>query len=96
MSRGDDREAAELIRSILANDQRAITAHDYATQSPAEALPDRVRSLLKRRAAATDRRNVAYQTWATERQEYELSKEQAREQHISRNRDRSSDYGIEL
>jgi hypothetical protein len=94
--RGDSREAAGQIHSILTNDQRAVTAHDYAAQASDEALPDRVRSLLKRRVAATDRRNADYLAWHTEKQEYERSVEQAREQHLSRSRDRSSDYGMEL
>lgn len=90
------RVVADLIRSILANDQPAITAHDYATHIRSEALPDRVRSLLKDVSAATDRRKSNYQAWQSERQEYERNREQAREQHIGRSRDRGSDYGVEL
>jgi hypothetical protein len=56
-------EAADLIRAILANDQPAITAHDYATRTRCEALPDRVRSLLERRSAATGRRKSSDQAW---------------------------------
>jgi hypothetical protein len=59
-------------------------------------LVDRVRSLLQRRAAATDRRNAVYQAWHTERQAAARELEQTREQHASRERDRSSDYGLEL
>jgi ATP-dependent exoDNAse (exonuclease V) alpha subunit len=96
-TRGDSREAAALIRGILANhDQPAIAAHAYATHTPAVALPDRVRSALERRAAATHRRNADYQAWQTERQDAARSMDQVRVQHISRNRGRSSDYGIEL
>jgi hypothetical protein len=58
---GDNREAADLIRSILANDQPAVTAHDYATKTLGAALPDRVCSVVERRAAVTCRRNGAYQ-----------------------------------
>jgi conjugative relaxase-like TrwC/TraI family protein len=96
MNRGDSHQAADLIRSILANDQPAVTAHDYAAHTLGEALPDRVRSLLQRRAAATDRRHAVYQAWHTEKQAAARELEQAREEHISRSRDRSSDYGIEL
>jgi hypothetical protein len=95
-TRGDNHQAADLIRGILANDQPAITAHDYAAHTLGEALPDRVRSLLEQRAAATDRRNAVYQAWHAEREDFERQREQAREQHISRSRDRSSDYGLEL
>jgi hypothetical protein len=95
-NRGDSTEAVDLIRGILANDQPAITAHDYAAHTLGAALPDRVRSLLQRRAAATERRNAVYQAWHTEREHLTRDLEQAREQHISRSQDRSSDYGLEL
>jgi conjugative relaxase-like TrwC/TraI family protein len=95
-TRGDNQEAVDLLRGILANDQPAVTAHDYAAHSRGEALPDHVRSLLQRRAVATDRRNAVYQAWQTQWQDVARQMDQAREQHISRNLDRSSDYGIEL
>jgi len=94
--RGANQEAVDLLRGILAHDQPSVTAHDYAANTRGEALPDRVRSLLERRAAATDRRNAVYQAWHTEREAAAREWEQAREQHISRSLDRSSDYGIEL
>lgn len=95
-NRGDSKEAVDLLRGILANDQPAVTAHDYAAHTRGEALPDRVRSLLQRRAVATDRRNAVYQAWQTQRQDVARSLDQAREQHISRNLDLSSGYEIEL
>jgi hypothetical protein len=94
--RGDRREAADLLREILANDHQAVTAHDYASRTPDEALPDRVRSLLNRRATATRRRNALHQTRETDRQQDQRSRVQTREQHANRNRDRSSEYGLEL
>jgi hypothetical protein len=94
--RGDSKEAVDLIRGILANDQPAVTAHDYAAHTLDQALPDQVRSLLQRRAAATDCRHAVYQAWHAEREDFERQREQSREQHISTERDRSSDYGIEL
>jgi ATP-dependent exoDNAse (exonuclease V) alpha subunit len=96
VERGDSREAADLVRGIVTNDQSAVTAHDYAVRTPGEVIPDRVRALLNRRAAATGRRNAAYQAWQTEKQEYERSMELAREQRLSQSRVRSSDYGLEL
>jgi ATP-dependent exoDNAse (exonuclease V) alpha subunit len=95
-NRGDNQEAVDLLRRILAYDQPAITAHDYAAHTLGQALPHRVRSLLQRRAAATAHRHAVYQAWQTERQDLARQMDQAREQHISRNRDRSSDCGIEL
>lgn len=95
-NRGDDREAVDVIRTVLANDQSAVTAHDYAADAPGEELPDRVRSLLNRRATAIHQRNAVYQAWRTEQQEYERSMHQTREPHVRRNLDLSSEYGIEL
>ena len=93
--RGDSREAAELFREILASDHQAVTAHDYAARTPDAALPDRVRSLLHRRAA-THSRNALHQTCETDRQQNQRRTEKAREQHASRNVDCSSDCGLEL
>jgi len=43
--RGDSRDATALVHGILANhDQLAITARDHAEQTPATALPNRVRA----------------------------------------------------
>ncbi|MFV8165800.1 hypothetical protein ACNQVK_27490 [Mycobacterium sp. 134] len=49
--RGDNHEAATLLRAILANDEPATTAHDYAAHTPDCALPDRVRDLLATRTS---------------------------------------------
>jgi hypothetical protein len=58
-SHGTSRDAASLIRAILANhDQTPITANDYAAQTPGAALPNRVRSLLNRRTTAAHRRRA--------------------------------------
>lgn len=94
--RGGSREAATLIQGILANDEPAITAHDYAAQTLDEALPERVQSLLRRRAAAAECRRADYQAWKTERREHDRSLAEAREHRMSRSRGRSWDYGIEL
>ncbi len=96
-SRGDSRDAAALIRAILANhDQAPVTAHDYAAQTPGAALPDRVRSLLNRRTTAAHRRRATYETWRTEAENHAQSMSRARERATSKSRDRSPDTGIEL
>jgi len=93
--RGDSREAAVLIRGILANDdQPAVTAHDYAANNPGEALPDRVRRLLDRRTTAVDRRRATYEGWFAEAQSQDMGR--ARELAANRSWDRSRDTGIEL
>jgi conjugative relaxase-like TrwC/TraI family protein len=94
--RGDRRKAADLVREILANDQQAVTAHDYAGRTPDEALPDRVRSLLHRLTTAKYPRKADYQAWMTARQEHQCGRDHAPEQHLSQGRDRISDYGLEL
>ncbi|WP_445167027.1 ATP-dependent DNA helicase [Mycolicibacterium sp. Dal123E01] len=94
--RGDSHEAATLLRAILANDEPAITAHDYATHTHEEALPDRVRSLLNRRATAAQLRQADYHAWKTQRQEHDRHIEEAQQRQIDRNQHRSTDYGIEL
>jgi ATP-dependent exoDNAse (exonuclease V) alpha subunit len=86
-SRGSSRDAADIVRAILANhDPTPVTAHDSAAQTPAAALPDRVRSLLNRRTTAAHRRQATYETWRTEAQTHAQSM----------SRDRSPDTGIEL
>lgn len=94
--RGDSREAATLIRSIVANDALATTAHDYAAQTSNEALPQRLRDLLNIRAAAAQRRLERWQAFELERRRHERSVAEAQEQTISRGTDRGSDYRVEL
>jgi hypothetical protein len=94
-SRGTSRDAADIVRAVLANhDPTPATAHDYAAQTPAAALPDRVRSLLNRRTRAAHRRRATYETWRTNAQTHAQSMSRARERAASR--DRSPDTGIEL
>ncbi|WP_431239259.1 MobF family relaxase [Mycolicibacterium aichiense] len=94
--RGDSREAAVLLQKILANDQPTITAHQFASEAAEKAIPDRVRSLIVRRAIATECRRERYSTWKLERQQHELSVAESRGRHVSRSRHSSSDYGLEL
>jgi len=94
--RGDSREAATLIHGILANDEPAITAHDYAAQTINNALPERVRDLLDMRATAAQHRNESYQVWKTARQEHNRYMEEAQQRQIDRSQQRSSDCGIEI
>jgi hypothetical protein len=94
-SRGTCRDAAGLLRAVLANhDQAPVTAHDYAAQTPGAALPDRVRSLLNRRTTAARRRRATYETWRSDAESHAQSMSRARERAHSR--DRSPDTGIEL
>jgi hypothetical protein len=93
--RGDSREAATLIRAIIANDdQPALTAHHYAANTPADALPDRVRRLLHRRTTAVNRRRATYEAWCAEAQSRDMDR--AGEFAVDRSQARSRDTGIEL
>ncbi|WP_445169276.1 MobF family relaxase [Mycolicibacterium sp. Dal123E01] len=94
MHRGESQEAADLVRTVLGNREALVTAHEYAAQTSSEALPERVRSLLERRATDAEHRTRVYQAWQTERQELGRSNDQHREHNISRGRDRSSGYEI--
>jgi hypothetical protein len=63
LRRGTSKQAAELARALIANhDQRSRTAHDVAADAAdASALPDRVRSVLRRRGVAIQQRHKTYQ-----------------------------------
>jgi hypothetical protein len=63
LDRGTTGHAARLLRAIIANHDQPITAHDIAAQAPGAALPERVRRLHDRRAAAVQRRQAALQSW---------------------------------
>ncbi|SHU25972.1 TrwC relaxase [Mycobacteroides abscessus subsp. bolletii] len=94
--RGDSHEAATLVHGILCNDEQAITAHDYASHTADEALPQRVRSLLNTRAAADKYRRDSYQAWKSVTQERDCSRVEAQARDIDRRQHRSADYGLEL
>ena len=94
-SRGNSGDAADIVRAVLTNyDPTPLTAHEYAAQTPGEALPDRVRSLLNRRTTAARHRQATYETWRTEAETHALSMSRARERAASRVR--SPDMGIDL
>ena len=96
--RGSGREAAHLVRAILANrDDQARTAHHIAAETPdPDQLPDRVHRLLDHRAAAVHARRLVYRSWCAETHERVLQRQQWIEQHISRSQDHGLEYGIDL
>ena len=94
--RGTTRDAAQLVRAIIANhDDRAHTAHDIAAETDAEQLPDRVASLLARRTVAVQARRTAYRKWNEAAQEL-LERQRWIDQHLSRSQDQGLDHGIDL
>lgn len=94
--RGDNREAATLVEGILANDEPAVTAHDYSARTDSEVLPTRVRDLLNMRASATEHRKESYRGWKSTRQEHDRSTHDAQERQINGSQRRSTAYGLDL
>jgi hypothetical protein len=96
MRRGSGRDAAQLVRGIIANhDEQARTAHDIGAEAPdREQLPERVRRLLDRRTHAVHARRAAYQHWCEETAERAAERQQWI--HLSRSQNQSLDYGIDL
>jgi hypothetical protein len=93
MARGGRQQAGRLLRAILANDKRAITAHDLAARAATEALPARVRGAIDQRAAALRHRAVEYA-----RRQTAIASDGAAREARSRDigLDRSKDAGLEL
>jgi hypothetical protein len=97
LDRGTTGHAARLLRAIIANHDQPITAHDIAAQAPGAALPERVRRLHDRRAAAVQRRQATHQSWRADTQSFTRAMTTARELYnSSRSRDHNLDYGIEM
>ena len=51
MKRGSSRQAGQLLRAIVANDEQSVTAHGIALATADDSLPSRVRAASGRRAA---------------------------------------------
>jgi conjugative relaxase-like TrwC/TraI family protein len=95
--RGTGRHASRLARAIIANDGgRPVTAHGVAAQAEGVGLPDRVRALLSRRAAAVHRRRAIYTEWQAESRAFVDAMVQARARHASRTREHGLDHGIDI
>jgi len=97
LRRGSSRAAAQLFRGILAADDSAQTAHDVAAHAAREHLPTRVAHLLiDGRTQAVQTRRAAFREWRTRGEERQASREEGTDQHISRAKDESLDYGLDL
>lgn len=99
--RGTGYQAAQLVRALIANrDEEPRTAHDIAAAAAHDRtqLPERVHSLLARRAAGVARRRAVYQQWRDQRLDRMLDQQQWIDQHRHRSRDQQVDrsYGLEL
>lgn len=54
MGRPNSDHAGRLLRAIIANHDQPVTVHDFAAQTPSAAMPQRVRRIHDRRAAAVN------------------------------------------
>jgi ATP-dependent exoDNAse (exonuclease V) alpha subunit len=63
-NRGTAQYGASLLRTIVANDQRWPTAHEQATETPAESLDAAPRGAAEHRAVAVRRRKIMFQRWS--------------------------------
>lgn len=97
LDRGTAGHAARLLRAIIANHDQPTTAHDIAAQTPRAELPERVRRLHDRRAAAVQRRRATRQSWQADAHSFARAMTTARERYSSsRSQDHNLDYGIEM
>jgi conjugative relaxase-like TrwC/TraI family protein len=90
MRRGTPDRAIGLIRSILANHDQGLNAHQTAADTPTALLPERVRSRLAYRTKRTQLRTTAYTEYLTATKEFSDAADRAR------NRERSLDHGLDI
>jgi ATP-dependent exoDNAse (exonuclease V) beta subunit len=94
--RGTGRQAAQLVRAIIANrDERARTAHDTAAQTQDRGqLPEQVQRLLTGRDDAVHARRTAYARWRDDILDERIERQRVIIEHLSRNH--GIDSGLEL
>ena len=97
MRRGASRVAANLMRTIIATDGQAQTAHDFAAGVGSEQPLDRVVSLLvDRRAQAAQTRRATHRSWQTQTRESQADCKHGFDQLRSRDRPQSMGLGFDL
>ncbi|WP_293004148.1 MobF family relaxase [Mycobacterium sp.] len=98
--RGTSRQAAQLVRTIIANrDDQARTAHDIAAHTQnRDQLPDGVARFAARRAQAVQTRRRGYRQSIQATVEERIEQQRFIDAHLSRDQDREQgqDYGLEL
>jgi hypothetical protein len=98
--RGSGRDAAHLVRAILANrDEQARTAHHIAAETPdPDQLPERVQWALDRRVNAVRARQRTHRQWVDQTQQQAIDRQRWIDRHLSRDRsqDRGLDCGLDL
>jgi ATP-dependent exoDNAse (exonuclease V) alpha subunit len=97
MTRGNSDHAGQLLRALIANDDRQqATAHDVAAQTPSAALPERVHRLADRRAATVNHRRTTYENWVAKAQSFAKTMGRARDHYLDQSRDHGFDRGMDL
>jgi conjugative relaxase-like TrwC/TraI family protein len=97
LRRGDSHTAAKMMRTIIATDGRAQTAHDLAAHTDPERLPAHVAGLLiERRAHVAQLRSAEYRDWRTQELQRHASQDRDINQHHGSRRDQFMDYGLDL
>jgi hypothetical protein len=97
MERGSSDHAGQLLRALIANDDRQqATAHDVAAQTPSAALPERVHGLADRRAATVNHRRTTYENWVAKAQSFAKTMGRARDHYLDQSRDHGFDRGMDL
>ena len=96
--RGSGRDAAHLVRAIIANhDEQARTAHHIAAETPdRDQLPDRVHRPARPPRSCRPCPAACLPALVDETQEHAAERQRWIEQHISRSQDQGLDYGIDL
>ena len=96
--RGTSRDAAHLVRAIIANhDEQARTAHHIAADTPTvSSCPTASARLLDRRATAVATRRHHYRHGADRPATGPSTGNSSRDQQLSRSRDQGLDYGLDL
>lgn len=96
--RGTSREAAQLVRTIIANrDDQARTAHDVAAHTHDRTqLPQRMQHLLDRHTNAVKTRRRVYRQSIQPTVDERIEQQRFINQNLSRDRDQSRGYGLEF
>ncbi|WP_319446943.1 MULTISPECIES: MobF family relaxase [unclassified Mycobacterium] len=88
-------DAAHTLQNLIAHtDETPVTAHDYATRTPNNALPEQVQDLMQQRQTNIQQRQIEYGAWRQSMRTMaeDLTKNRAR--HASRSL--HVDEGLEL
>lgn len=94
MERGTSRQAAGLVHAIITTrDDIPATAHDVASRTPRQLLPENVAGLLDRRRSIAESRRVANNAWRRSVEESDTAMAEARDRVRSHSRDRNCSRG---